>query len=93
MNSNLGKNIYHESPHIVIQKSLHLIIENSVIQNNPSISQDSLMQRKITYDIEKTGQKVKIWSKNKRYKNVMMDKISGRRIYIIVNLIPPVPSY
>ena len=87
MNSNLEKQKnYYESPHIVVRKSLHLIIDNSVILNNPSISQDSSLQRKITYEIEKIGRNVKIHMKNKRYKNVIMDQISGRRIYLLVNL-------
>ena len=87
MNSNLEKKKnYYESPHIVVHKSLHLIVDNSVILNNPSISQDSSLRRKISYDIEKIGRNVKITMKNKRYKNVMLDQISGRRIYLLVNL-------
>ena len=63
MNSNLEKKkLYHESPHIVVRKSLHLIIDNSIILNNPTISQDTSLQRKISYRIEKIGKKKKVCS-------------------------------
>ena len=87
MNSNLPKKKkYHESPHIIVRQSLHLIVDNSIILNNPSISQDSSLQRKINYEVEKIGRNVKIWSKNPRYKNVLIDEIAGRRLYVIVNV-------
>ena len=87
MNSNLPKKKkYHESPHIIVRQSLHLIVDNSIILNNPSISQDSSLQRKINYKVEKIGRNVKIRSKNPRYKNVLIDQIAGRRLYVIVNV-------
>ena len=87
MNSNLEKKKnYHKSSHIVIQKLLHLIVENSVILKNLSVSEDTLLRRKISYEIDKFGKNVKMRTKNKKYKNVKMDEITGRRIYILVSL-------
>ena len=45
-----------------------------------------MLQREISYEIDKFGKNLKIKMKNKKYKNVKMDKITGRRIYILVTL-------
>ena len=68
------KKHYHESPHVVIQKSLHLIVENSVILKNPTVSEDTSLQRKISYEIDKFGKNVKIRMTNEKYKNVKWTK-------------------
>ena len=65
---------------------MHLIIDNSIILNNPTISQDTSLQRKISYGIEKIGKNIKLRVKNEKYKNVTMDQINGKRVYILVNL-------
>ena len=87
MNANLPKRKnYHESPHIVIRQSLHLIVENSVILKNPTVSDDGSLQRQISYEIEKIGKNVKIHMKNKKYRNVKLDETVRKRIYILVSL-------
>ena len=87
MNANLEKQKNnHESPHIVIRRSLHLIIDNSIILKTDSVVQDSTLQRKIYYSIDRIGQNIRIKMKNKKYRNIQMDDIVGRRFYILVNL-------
>ena len=65
---------------------MHLIVENSLILKNLTVSEDTLLRRKISYEIDKFGKNVKMRTKNKKYKNVKMDEITGRRIYILVSL-------
>ena len=87
MNNNLEKkSLYHESPHILIRKSLYLIRENSIFLKNATVSEDNTMLRKIHYDIEKVGTNVKMHSKNIKYRNIKMDKIPGKKLFILVNL-------
>ena len=63
MNANLEKKKNHrESPHIVVNKSLHKIVENSIILKNPNISENNFLLRKIYYEIDKIGKNVKIQS-------------------------------
>ena len=57
-----------------------------MILKNPSVCDDGSLQRKISYDIEKIGKNVKIRMKNKKYRNVQLDEMIGRRIYILVRL-------
>ena len=54
MNANLEKKKnYHESPHIVVNKSLHKIVENCIILKHPSVSKDNSLLWKIYYEIDK----------------------------------------
>ena len=54
MNMNLEKKKnYHESPHIVVNKSLHKIVENCIILKHPSVSKDNSLLWKIYYEIDK----------------------------------------
>ena len=87
MNANLEKKRnYHESPHIIIRKSFHLIYDNSIILKNPVLSEDTSFYRKIYYDVDRVGKNVKILSKNKNYKTVKLDEIKGKKIFLLVNL-------
>ena len=53
---------------------------------NPVLSEDTSFYRKIYYDVDRVGKNVKILSKNKNYKNVKLDKIKGKKIFLLVNL-------
>ena len=87
MNANLEKQKnYTESPHIVIQRSLYLIEDNSITMRSPTIPEDTSFHRNIYYKIEKLGKNIKIHLKNKKYKNVKIDDIIGGKIFILVNL-------
>ena len=71
MNANLEKKKHcHESPHIVVHKSLHLIIENCIILNNSSISEDNSLLQKIYYDIEMVGRKLFILIDLKKVRDI-----------------------
>ena len=87
MNHNLEKKtLYHESPHIVIHKSLHLISENSIFLTNPVLSDDHTFLQTIHYNIEKIGSNVKIHSKNVKYKNVRIDDMKRKKLFILVQV-------
>ena len=87
MNTSLEKKKnYHESPHIVINKSLGKIVENAIILKNPNISDNNSLTRKIYYEIDKIGKNVKIHMKNTKYRNVKLDQIVGRKVCILINL-------
>ena len=53
---------------------------------NPRISEDSSFYRKIYYEIDRVGENVEIFSKNKKYKNIKLDQITGKKIFILVKL-------
>ena len=87
MNANLEKKRnYNESPLFVIRRSLYLIIENSIFLKNPVITSDNSFDRRISYDLERVGDNVKLITKNPKYRNVRIDDIKGRKIFILVNL-------
>ena len=44
------------------------------------------MLRKIHYEVDEVGSNVKIDSKNLKYKNVRIDQIPGKKLFILVNL-------
>ena len=87
MNANLEKTKnYHESPHIVICRSLHLIMDNSIILKTDSVVDEASLLRKIFYSIDRIGKNVQIKMKNPKYRNININDTAGRRIYILVNL-------
>ena len=80
MNANLEKQKnYHESPHIVISRSLHLVVDNSIILKTDSVVEDASLARKFYYNIDRIGKNVKIKMKNTKYRNIKIDEIIGRR--------------
>ena len=87
MNANLEKKTnHHESPLFVVRKSLYLISENSIFFKNPSVTSDKFIERRINYDIEKVGENVRMRMKNPKYRNIKIDNIKGRKIFLLVNL-------
>ena len=87
MNANLEKKKnYHECPHIVVNKSLRDIIENSIILKTPNVSDDNFLNRKIYYEIDKIGKNIKILVKNTKYRSVQLDQIVGRNFFILIKL-------
>ena len=87
MNANLEKKKnYHESPHIVVNKSLHRIVKNSIILKNPTVSDENALGRKIFYEMVQIGKNVKIHSKNTKYMNVKLNEIAGKKIFILIDL-------
>ena len=87
MNANLEKKKnYHESPHIVVNKSLQDIIENSIILKTPNVSGDNFLNQKIYYKIDKIGKNIKILVKNTKYRSVQLDQIVGRNFFILIKL-------
>ena len=87
MNANLEKKKnYHECPHIVVNKSLRDIIENSIILKTPNVSGNNFLNWKIYYKINKIGKNIKIHVKNTKYRNVLLDQIVGRKFFILIKL-------
>ena len=44
------------------------------------------MDRRIFYDVERVGENVKLQSKNPKYRNIKIDDVKGRKVFILVNL-------
>ena len=44
------------------------------------------MLQKIHYEVDEVGSNVKIDSKNLKYKNVRIDQMPGKKLFILVNL-------
>ena len=76
MHANLEKKKnYHESPHIVICRSLHLVIDNSIILKTDSVVEEATLLRNFFYSIDRIGKNVQIKMKKTKYRNVKMDEI------------------
>ena len=87
MNANLlKKKIYHESPHLVIKRSFNLIADNSIIFKNPIITNDTSFNRNIFYEVDRVGKNVKMYSKNKKFRNVLLNETHGKKFFILLNL-------
>ena len=87
MNANLEKKKnYHESPLFVIRWSLYLMKENSIFLKKPVATGNNFIERKFFYKLDRVGKNVKIQTKNSKYRNIKIDDIKGRKIFILVNL-------
>ena len=88
MNANLEKKKKndHESPLFVVRRSLRLIFENSILLKKPIISDNNSLERNIHYEIDRIEKNVRVQMKNIKYKNVQINDIKGRKLFILVNL-------
>ena len=87
MDSNLEKKKnHHESPHIIVRKSLYLILDNSIILKRESVTEEDSYYRKIHYEIHRIGRNIKIKMKNPKYRNMKLEETANRKFIILVPL-------
>ena len=63
-----------------------MVVKNSIFLKKPVVVHDNSLERRIYYDIERVGENVRLHIKNPKYKNVRIDDIKGKKIFILVNL-------
>ena len=84
MNANIDKKRnYHESPHIVICRSLNLIIQKSIIMKRARVIDDKCHNRKIYYEIDYIGSDIDIKKKSNKYQNIQLNDTVSRKIFIL----------
>ena len=65
-----------------------MIIKNSILlkKKKTAVSENNSVDRKIFNDIDRVGKNVRIQMKNVKHRNIKIDDIKGRKIFILVNL-------